>query len=296
MPTTHAIAIVARMTGLSIDTLRAWERRYRIVTPLRDEGGVRRYSEQDVARLELARAATALGHPIRTVAKLSDEELYYLVREAQADTPGRGAAAEPTVRAVIESLRCYDLDQAERVLHAAALLMPTDELVMDVLVPLMQRVGSLWESGHLSIAQEHIVSQLLRNLVGRLSRLRENATPCAMVFATPPGEPHEFGISLAACMASMHGLRPCMLGPNLPAGEIVAAARHLRPRVVVVGITLPMQSGGVAHFLRALDTRLPARTEIWVGGEGSGETTNWPKRAHHLPTLRDFLHRIGNAA
>jgi DNA-binding transcriptional MerR regulator/methylmalonyl-CoA mutase cobalamin-binding subunit len=283
------------MTGLSIDTVRAWERRYRLVTPARDAGGVRRYSEQDVARLELARAATTLGHPIRAVAKLSDEELHRLVRDAQSHAPVAGAA-EPTVHAVIDAVRRYDLDQAERVLHAGALLMPTDEFVMDVLVPLMQRVGTLWESGHLSIAHEHIVSHLVRNLVGRLSRLRESGIPCSMVFATPPGEPHEFGITLAACMASMHGLRPCVLGPNLPAGEIVAAARHLRPRTVVIGITLPMPSGDVARFIHALDARLPSRTEIWVGGEGSTAAAGWPNRARHVPTLRDFLHRIGNAA
>ena len=268
MPT-HAIAVVSRMTGLSVDTLRAWERRYRLVTPARDESGVRRYTEQDVARLELARAATTLGHPIRSVARLSDDELHRLVRTAHAREADAGHA-EPTVHAAIEALQRYDLDRVERVLHSAALLMPTGEFVTGVLAPMLHRVGALWESGRLSIAQEHLVSHLVRTLVGRLARLREPGVPCSMLFATPPGELHEFGIDLAACIAAMHGQRPCVLGPNLPPGEIVAAARHLRPRTVVVGITMPMPS--------------------------AGETAGWPRRAHHVATLHDFLHRVASAA
>lgn len=291
MPTTHPIAAVARMTGLSVDTLRAWERRYGLVAPRRDGGGVRRYSERDLARLELARAATALGHPIRAVAKLSNDELQRLVGSG-SDAESIDPPAEPMVGAVLAFLERYDLDQAERALNARALLMPAEAFVMDVLVPLMQEVGRRWEAGRLSIAQEHIISYLVRNLVGRLARLRAVDGPCAMVFATPPGEPHEFGIALAACLASMHGLRPCVLGPNLPAGEVVAASRHLRPRTVVIGVTLCVEPDACAYYVRALNTTLPRRTEIWVGGEGAKDRREWPPRAHHIASLRDFARRI----
>ena len=150
MPT-YPIAAVARMTGLSIDTLRAWERRYAIVSPARDKTGVRRYSDRDVARLELARAATALGHPIRWVAEQTDDELIAVVR---APAAALHEAAEPTVRAVLERLGGYDTVQAERMLTTAALLTPPDEFVLRILAPLMHAVGSMWDAGRLSVAQE----------------------------------------------------------------------------------------------------------------------------------------------
>ncbi|MGH7328930.1 MAG: MerR family transcriptional regulator, partial [Polyangiaceae bacterium] len=74
------IAVVAKITGLSVDTIRAWERRYRFVRPQRGEGGARQYSEQDVHRIALAQHATRLGHPIGSIARLSDADLERLIR------------------------------------------------------------------------------------------------------------------------------------------------------------------------------------------------------------------------
>lgn len=290
MPSSHPIAAVARMTGLSIDTLRAWERRYGLVRPARDEAGVRRYSERDVARLELARAATALGHPIRWVAKLSDDELRGVVRAAPA--PATSEPAEPTVRAVLEQLGRYDVAQAERTLNAAALLMPVEEFLVCVIAPLMRRVGALWEAGRLSVAQEHLVSHLVRNLLGRLATTRAEGERCALLLATPTGELHEFGIALAGSLAGMRGLRSTLLGPSVPADDVVAAARVLQPRTVVLGTSASLDPELLSRYLRALDARLPARTELWVGGDGGAEPRDWPKRARHVATLDEFLRLI----
>jgi DNA-binding transcriptional MerR regulator len=67
----YPIRAVAKLTGLSIDTLRAWERRYAAVEPQRDDRG-RLYSETDVRRLHLLRAAVERGHAIGRLATLSD--------------------------------------------------------------------------------------------------------------------------------------------------------------------------------------------------------------------------------
>lgn len=290
MPNAHPIAAVARMTGLSIDTLRAWERRYGLVRPARDEAGVRRYSERDVARLELARAATALGHPIRWVAKLSDDELRGVVRGAPA--PSSSETAEPTVRAVLEQLGRYDVAQAERTLNAAALLMPVEEFLVCVISPLMRTVGTLWEAGRLSVAQEHLVSHLVRNLLGRLASARADGERCALLLATPAGELHEFGIALAGCLAGMRGLRCTLLGPSVPAEDVVAAARVLQPRTVVLGTSASLDPEVLGRYLRALDAKLPARTALWVGGDGGVEPADWPARARRVATLEEFLRLI----
>src|SRR5258706_6580721 len=73
-PLKHPIRTVAKMTGLGIDTLRAWERRYAAVRPTRDERG-RMYSDEDIQRLRLLRDAVANGHSVGRVAALSDEQL-----------------------------------------------------------------------------------------------------------------------------------------------------------------------------------------------------------------------------
>ena len=280
----YPIVTVSRMTGLSIDTLRAWEKRYALVAPARDASGLRRYSDDDVARLELARAATALGHPIRWVAKHSDDQLRALVR-----APGAAAdeAGEPTVRAVLEHLGRYDTVRAERALNAAALLMPGDAFVLAVLAPLLRTVGLLWEAHRVSVAQEHLISQVVRNVLARLVATRATSDACAMLFVTPPGELHELGIHLAATLLAIRGERPCMLGAAVPASDVAAAARFLQPRAVVVGTAPSLEASELTAFLLHLDAKLPQRIALLVGGDAERAGT-WPRRAQHVARLEDF--------
>src|SRR5512146_1087905 len=67
----YPIRAVSRLTGIGIDTLRAWERRHRAVTPVRDERG-RMYTDADIARLRLLRGAVEHGHSIGRLAGLTD--------------------------------------------------------------------------------------------------------------------------------------------------------------------------------------------------------------------------------
>ncbi|HEY3674363.1 MAG TPA: MerR family transcriptional regulator, partial [Candidatus Tumulicola sp.] len=100
----YSVAAVSRLTQLSADVIRVWERRYSIVAPSRDGGGARRYSEGDVERLRLAALATTLGHPIRSLAGLSTESLAELVGErARAPGPSAGRLLEKIVRAIRKS-------------------------------------------------------------------------------------------------------------------------------------------------------------------------------------------------
>ena len=86
------IRAVSRLTGIGIDTLRAWERRYRAVTPVRDDRG-RMYTDADVARLRLLSGAVEQGHSIGRLAGLSNDELRDLCGAAGAVAlPGADAA------------------------------------------------------------------------------------------------------------------------------------------------------------------------------------------------------------
>src|SRR3954454_19790958 len=84
----YPIRAVSKLTGIGIDTLRAWERRHGAVTPVRDDRG-RMYTEGDIARLRLLRGAVEQGHSIGRVAGLTDGELRHL-----AATAGAGALSD----------------------------------------------------------------------------------------------------------------------------------------------------------------------------------------------------------
>jgi len=270
-PIHYPIRAVANLTGLSIDTLRAWERRYQAVIPLRVERG-RAYDEGHIRRLLLLRDVVDRGHAIGQVASLGDRELEKLLAgpsraERAPRTPGTGLEVNDGLQPVVAAIESFDYATANAHLGRLAALLPVHELVGEVVLPLMRLVGDRWQDGTLTVAQEHMTSAILRNLLGGLVRLRTpSSQPLRLLFATPSGELHEFGILAAAMLAVASGFEALYLGPNLPAGEIVAAVEQTSPQAVVLGIKASEPTPETIEELRLVSSKLPKRTELWLGG------------------------------
>ena len=133
----HPIRVAARRAGLTPDLLRAWEMRYEAVDPGRSEGGQRRYSDANVARLRLLRLATEAGRRIGDVVGLDDAALRRMVEE---DRRAAGRAAdllEECLRAVTD----FDEARLGAALSRASVVLTPNELVESLVGPLMRRFG-----------------------------------------------------------------------------------------------------------------------------------------------------------
>src|SRR5688572_25826483 len=239
-PAHYPIRAVSRLTGVAIDTLRAWERRHGAVTPSRDDRG-RMYTDADIARLRLLRGAVEHGHTIGRLARLTDAELRHL-----AVTAGASAVSEvaPTRRAPIDTtaltaaLRKYDATAIDQQISRLASVLPPLELLRDVLMPVLAQVGDDWHRGTARIAHEHLMSSTIRNILGSFVRLYARpAVSTRLLFATLAGERHEIGTLGAAMLAASSGLGVAYLGPDLPAREIVEGVRAAGAQVLVLGLT-----------------------------------------------------------
>jgi methanogenic corrinoid protein MtbC1 len=226
------------------------------------------------------RDAVDRGYAIGQVAGLGEEELDRLL--ASEPFAGPPAASEaPDLGPVVEAITAFDAATADRELARLAALLPARDLVHRVVVPLMRRVGEEWERGEMSIAEEHLTSGVLRNLLGTLVRLGgvDRSSP-RVVFATPSGERHEFGILCAAMLAAGAGHGVVYLGADLPADEIAIAVDRAGARILVVGVTGAAGVDEAIASLERLVAALPAGTEVWVGG---GESEAVEQRVRRLP-------------
>lgn len=296
-PLRYPIRAVSKLTGISVDTLRAWERRYAVVDPERDERG-RLYSEADVERLTLLRQLVEQGHAIGRVAVLTSDELRALLTRGPDPVPYEGPT--PAVAIDIGLLRGaverFDAQALRRELSRLAAILPTRALAREVALPLLQHVGEGWHEGRYTVAQEHLVTAELRSLIGALARLHAVPdTAPRLMLATPPGEQHELGTLVAALVASGSGFATFYLGPALPAAEVVNAARRVGPRAVVLGYT---GAEGAPEGLPALievARTLPPAIECWVGGAGvAAAAAALPgDRVLFLPDLDAFERHLG---
>ena len=295
MPTLYPIRAVAKLTGIPVDTLRAWERRYRAVTPDRAARG-RLYSDAEIRRLVLLRTAVDGGHAIGQVAALSDAELQDLARapfaSSSAHRPEPGPRGEsPNLQPLLDAIAAFDCSTTNEELSRLALLLSPAGMVHEVVLPLMRLTGDNWENGTFQIAQEHMFSACLRNLLGGLVRLHRPGNRSArMLLTTPSNEMHEFGILAAAMLAVAQDFQVTYLGPNLPAGEILSAAEKCAANVVVLGIMKINATPAVKREMTWLMSELPVSTELWAGGPGAAEAFDGVARSgvFILEDLADF--------
>src|ERR671933_2488572 len=244
----HPIGVVAERTGLSPDLLRVWERRYRAVEPSRSADGQRTYSDADIERLRLLRLATAAGRSIGQVARLTTDELTQLVREDEAarrqlDRRAESAvlaSAKEQVERALDLARAVNAPQLESFLRGATAAFGLPVFLDGLAAPFLRRMGEEWEAGRLTPAQERVATAIVhRVLEGAIQFLKAPHDAPSLLVATPAGEHHVMGSVLAAAAAAADGWRGAYLGPDLPAGEVAAAAVAVEARVVGVSVVYP---------------------------------------------------------
>ena len=281
----YSIKAVAQATGLTVETLRAWERRYSVVTPVRDASGRRVYRPEDVLRLRRLREATERGHPIRRLAPLSDERLAALL-DAPPDQRTQGTA-HALVERILEAAQEFRAADCEQAITLAVAMLPPPRLVTEVLQPLLREIGDRWHRGELSIAHERLVSKIVARHVGLMLDAYDRAARREpVVFATLPGERHELGLLMSAMICASRGFKVHYLGADLPPVEIARFSRELGASVVALSVVLQERLSDLPAQLAELAAALPSGTAIWIGGSATPLLAHEPLPANCV-LLRD---------
>ena len=177
----HPIRVVAQRTGLSTPVLRAWERRYSVVTPSRSNGGQRLYSDADIRRLQLLATAVDGGRSIGLIADLESPQLEALIDEDRQMPiqPVGGHVAPDTERVTLalDHIKQMRTDALEQLLMRSAVEMRPHELVESLMVPLLQEVGRGWQAGRLPPSTEHIASVAIRRFLEWICLLYTSPSP-----------------------------------------------------------------------------------------------------------------------
>lgn len=275
----HGIKTVATQTGLTQFTIRAWEKRYDVVTPLRTETNRRLYSDADILRLTLLRLATEAGYSIGRIADLPTEELLEIIGTegmiAQIPAIAKAAVSEETslrfyIASCIAAVNQFEAQALESTLFAASVAFSQPVFLEKLITPLMQEIGEQWKTGALQIAHEHLALAVVRTLLGNIYQgFDVSATMPNIVVSTPRGQLHEIGALIAGTTAASQGWRVTYLGPNLPAEEIVRCAVQNSAKAVGLSLIYPTDDPNIANELRKLRRGLSENVAVFIGGSGA---------------------------
>ena len=230
--TGFTIKIVAERTGVSVHTLRAWERRYGLPQPQRGAGNrYRLYDENDIADVLWMKRQIEAG-----VAPAQAGWLFQQHRHPRA--VGIAQAHEPiavTQAALMTALVNSDSSTAQKILDDAFALFAPDRVALEIIQLTLTEIGERWARNELSVGQEHYASNLIRKKL--FAVLQSQSAPAAQIVAAcAPAEDHEIGLLVFALLAQRQNWRVAYLGQRTPLADLANAARA-NPAWIVVSVT-----------------------------------------------------------
>jgi MerR family transcriptional regulator, light-induced transcriptional regulator len=245
-PEALRIGEFARRVGVSTAVLRAWERRYGLLRPVRSPGGYRLYSSEDAGRVARMRRGLDQG--------LSAAEA---ARAAVVDArPSAGLLEDATAR-LLTAIHEYDEATVQAVLDENFAAFGLEAVLRDLILPTLAQVGREWEQGMLGISQEHFASNLIRARLLSLARLWGRGNGPVALLACAPGEQHDISLLAFGLILRSYGWRVLFLGADTPIATISEAAQSTQPAVAVLASFDPARLETESSAIRRLAKRVP---------------------------------------
>ena len=246
-----------------------WERRYALVKPSRSANRYREYSDEDVSLFRFLKEELDRGQTIGGLAMEGRDSLLQRMRASSIPKQQELAPHSSLLDELIARLDPLDKSRFELQLNAAIAVIPFEEAVQRILLPLQRRVGELWHEGRLNIAVEHYVTKIIQQKVfSVMNQLPANEYGPRVVIACPPGEYHEIGAQAVTYLAASRGCHVYYLGPNLPLPDLETLCDRVHPDLILLSVTETKSSEDAVNLLHGLRT-LSQRWPVAVGGKGA---------------------------
>lgn len=274
-----SIGALSVATGIPVDTIRTWERRYGFPVAQRKPSGHRVYALSTVPRLQRIAQAIARGHRAAEVLPASEKALEALLA-ALSKAPPAGPLATERARpassmagedpgGLLDAARAFDADRLKRAFQADWAALGPLEFLEARAAPFLTALGDAWERGAIDVRHEHFGSSVLGDFLRAVRMpLDDRATGPVVVLATLPGELHGLGLQMSALVFSLAGWRTLVLGVDTPVAQIAALTKETPIGAVALSCVQP-GGRGVAAAIRRLRQQVPRRTAILVGGAGA---------------------------
>ncbi|WP_050180747.1 MerR family transcriptional regulator [Domibacillus robiginosus] len=269
----YNIKAVSTLTGIQSGTLRAWERRYSILEPVRNEAGHRLYTDEHIRKLKWLSEKVQQGFTISQAASLLDQhEEEIQARLSLGETSQQDALTEELLQALLR----FDEMKSQELINKAFSLYTIDNVTIHILAVLLVRIGTLWEKGEITTAHEHFATSILRGRIGMVMHsFPHNGVLPKVVAVCGPDEWHELGLLIFTLFVRRLGYEVVYLGASLKEGDIFTVLETVKPKFLFLSCTLQQN---LEPTLQLADEVKESYPDMHIGVGGSATTGSVPDR------------------
>jgi len=282
----YTIGTVSKLTGVGAITLRAWERRYGLIEPVRKESGHRLFTRHHIDQINRITALTQQGM------RISQIRAEMLETDVETESGEESNTWNDYLNSMIAAIIDFDENRLEEIYNEALSLYSIGIVTRNLLTPLLIELGLRWASQDGNVAEEHFFAFYLRNKIGARyhHRARANSQGPRVMLAGLPNDHHEIGLLLFALAAHEAGYCVIPLGANMPLDELAYVAQKKQCSAILL-------SGAIEPSPETLSRDLPklvksAEMPVLVGGLSSVYACDAINRAGAEALGRDVEHGL----
>jgi MerR family transcriptional regulator, light-induced transcriptional regulator len=258
----YSIKDLEHLSGIKAHTIRIWEKRHRIIEPRRSSTNIRSYSDHDLKKIISVSMLNNQGIRISKIADMTNDEINHKVQEIAELRNLAPLNIDQLLIAMVD----LEEELFEKILGSHVLRLGLERTILEVVYPFLQKIGVLWQTHAITPAQEHFISNLIRQkLIVAIDGLPiPPKTARKAVLFLPEGEMHEMGLLFYHFQARNNGYRTYYLGQNVPHEDLVSVVQSHKPDLLITSITSPLMESTERYFKR-LATDLPSYTILASG-------------------------------
>ena len=274
---------VAQKTGIAAPTLRAWERRYRILSPERAQNDYRLYSERDIVIIvwlkERVDAGMSISQAIALFRHFEEENVQKFGTGERANSSLEIYNMRFVQERLLDAFNGLDEATASRLMASMLAIYPIEQVCAELIKPTLWEVGRLWEQGLIPVSIEHFASSFFHSLLTNLFHaMPAGETGPLIIMCCAPGEEHELAPLILSMLLRRAGLHVAYLGQNIETRGLLQTARQLSPALVCISATLVSCLEAVRDVGEKLKKLPSPRPALVFGGQGFEQRPDFSAR------------------
>ncbi len=285
---TYSIKDLEQLSGIKAHTLRIWEQRYDILKPDRSDTNIRSYNDNDLKLVLNISLLKDHGYKISEISKMSSEELskeVLLISDKQLNYPDQ-------IHALTISMLDLDEERFEKIVSTNTLQFGFENMMVNIIYPFLNRIGTLWITGSIGPAQEHFISNLIRQKLivaidGQLPSLRQGAKTYLLYL--PEGEMHEISLLFANYIVRSRQNKVIYLGQSLPFNELNFAHGIHKPDYIFTVITSVPGQNEIQKYVYKLAKEFPNSKILLTGYQVVGQDIDCPDNVEIITQIKYLM-------
>jgi DNA-binding transcriptional MerR regulator len=293
--TVFSIKDLENLSGIKAHTIRIWEKRYNLLEPMRSNTNIRNYDLQSLQKLLNVVLLHNYGYKISRIAEHSTEKIEFLVREIISEKSIKTHAINAFKMAMI------NFDQALFFTTYSSLLSEKSfrEIFYEVIIPLMEEIGLLWQAGTISPAQEHFITFLIKQKLllntEKLQVLEPKKTDKVFVLYLPENEIHELGLMYLNYEILLKGYKTIYLGESVPIDSLTDMKKYYDTIVYVSYLTVQPTKDAINDYIKELTEKIVnPNSQVYLLGRMVEfiDTTTLLDRILVFNSISDFVQEL----